>query len=141
MDSHIVFWNIIIGLIAAAAGVGGKIFYDMLRFKPPPRLGLDKQKFEEEYDADLCALRHNDVDKSLASLSNQDASTLSCINHIKTKVHGLEIIATEHHQKLETDDRRILSLDQTTKDMIKEYSEIRKDYSAIRLGIDQLLSR
>ena len=121
--------------------IGGKIFYDMLRFKAPPREGPDKKKFPGEYDADVCALRHNELDKDISTLIQKDEAVLTCLNHVKTKVHGLEIVATEHHQKLETDDRRILVLEKTTQEMKKDYSEIRKDSSSIKNGIDRLLAR
>jgi hypothetical protein len=136
-----IFWGIALILISAAAGVGGKIFYDMLRFKAPPRDEFDKKRFSEEYDADLCALRHNELDKDVSGLRNEDIKMVTCLNHMKTKLHGLEIIATEHHQKLETDDRRIISLEKNTQEIKKDYSEIRKDYSTIKNGIDKLLER
>ena len=71
MESDKFFWDAVIVLIAAAAGVGGKIFYDMLRFKAPPREGPDKKKFPGEYDADVCALRHNELDKDISTLTKK----------------------------------------------------------------------
>jgi chromosome segregation ATPase len=135
------FWDAIIVLISAAAGVGGKIFYDMLRYKAPPREGFDKKKFSEEYDADLCALRHNEIDKDFLGLREEDARTITCLNHVKAKLHGLEIVTTEHHQKLESDDRRILSLDSNLEQLKKDYSEIKGQYSSIQSGINRLLDR
>ena len=135
------FWDAVMVLMAAAAGVGGKIFYDMLRYKAPPREGGDIKKFSETYDPDVCALRHNTLDKEITSLSAQDSATLTCINHVKTLVHGLEIITTEHRQKLESDDRRIIALENTAREVKKDYSEIRKDYSKIQTSLETLLNR
>ncbi|MDY6957803.1 MAG: hypothetical protein SVK08_01465 [Halobacteriota archaeon] len=141
MTGETIFWDAVLVLIAAAAGVGGKIFYDMIRYKAPPRNGEDRKKFTEDYDADLCALRHNELDKDIVDLRGEDTKTITCLNHVKAKLHGLEIVTTEHHQKLESDDRRIINLENNMETIKKDYSELKQGQNTIQQGIEALLKK
>jgi len=128
------FWELFKGLVLIVLGVGGKIFYDMLKYKAPPRDAPDIKKFPQEYDADLCAFKHNRIDKDMSFLETEDTKLSACVNHIKNKVHSIEVMTAEQQQQLIAGERRMGVLEGDLK-------EIKTDQAEIKRGVGELLAR
>ena len=133
-----IFWGLVLAIVSAGLGVGGKIFYDMLRYKAPPREGTDIVKFPKEYDADLCAFKHNRIDKDLSILTEEDNKLDSCVLHIKNRLHKVEILSAEQQQRLIAGDRRMSALENNLEQIKTDQKEIKAGQTEIKSGIVEL---
>ena len=128
-------------LIVLIAGAGGSVFtlvskmvYDYWNSpktkSEPTRLSTSKS----------CAL-HESVNKDILSLESADKDIQNCLHTLKTNVHGIELVTTQHEEQIKSMDKRQEMFERSVENLHNETRQIKQSQTDIHRDISAILKK